>query len=63
MTPAELEDRFHRVLDAAGHERSSVRHVKAGTEWFSTTLELLDTLVEILYLDVESFDAVDENSA
>ena len=62
MTPAEIEDRFHRVLDAAGHERSSARHVKAGTEWFSTTLELLDTLAEILHLDVESLEAPDDTA-
>lgn len=56
MTPAEIEDRFHRVLDAAGHERSSARHVKAGVEWFSTTLELLDTLAEILSIEIESLE-------
>jgi hypothetical protein len=56
MTPAEIEDRFHRVLDAAGHERSSARHVKAGVEWFSTTLELLDTLAEILAIEIESLE-------
>jgi len=60
LAPAEIEDRFHRVLDAAGHERSSARHVKAGVEWFSTTLELLDTLAEILGIEIESLETSED---
>ncbi len=53
LTPAEIEARFHAVLDAAGHERSAATHTKAGKEWFSTTVELLDTLANAMSLTVE----------
>jgi hypothetical protein len=56
MEPAQIEDCFHRVLDAAGHERSSSRHSKAGIEWFSTTLELLDTVADVMGIDIDTLE-------
>lgn len=57
LTPQEAEARVHQVLDAAGHERSAARHTKAGLEWFSTTLEFLDTLAHVMGLQVEKLDS------
>lgn len=56
LTPEEIETRFHLVLDAAGHERSAARHTKAGIEWFSTTLELLDAIALAMGLQVEQLE-------
>lgn len=56
LTPEEIETRFHLVLDAAGHERSAARHTKAGIEWFSTTLDLLDALALAMGLVVEQLE-------
>jgi len=52
MTPKELEDQFHRLLDAAGHGRSEAKH--AGKEWFTTNLEFLDAIATAL--GCEPFD-------
>ena len=49
--PFDLERKFHKLLDAAGHPRS--RANAAGREWFSTSLEFLDTVADILGLTVE----------
>jgi hypothetical protein len=49
--PFDLEKKFHKLLDAAGHPRS--RANAAGREWFSTSLEFLDTGTDILGLTVE----------
>lgn len=43
----ELERTFHRLLDAAGHERS---RTGSGREWFATTVEFLDTVADVLGL-------------
>jgi hypothetical protein len=56
LDPAAIEERFHRVLDSAGPERSAARHSKAGVEWFATTLELLDTLAAAIGLTVERLE-------
>jgi hypothetical protein len=37
---------FHRILDAALHDRSSAKFSKSGKEWFNTTLEFLDVLAD-----------------
>ncbi len=58
-TPEELESLFHAILDAAGHERSSTEHTKAGVEWFSTTLTFLDTFASSLEVSIESLDEDD----
>jgi hypothetical protein len=42
LGPADIEERFHRVLDDAGIERSAARHSKAGIEWFAATVERLE---------------------
>ena len=56
-TPGELESLFHAILDAAGHQRSSTAHSKAGVEWFATTLAFLDTFAASLDVSIESLDA------
>jgi hypothetical protein len=50
FTPRELEARFHALLDAAGHDRSSGK--SAGREWFYTNLDLLDAVAALLELEV-----------
>jgi hypothetical protein len=50
LTPTELEARFHSILDAAGHGRSSGK--SAGKEWFYTNLEFLDGVATLLGLEV-----------
>jgi T5orf172 domain len=50
LTPKELEDEFHRLLDAAGHGRS---HAKlSGKEWFTTNLEFLDAIASALTCEI-----------
>jgi hypothetical protein len=46
MKPSELESLFHRILDAALHDRASARYSKSGKEWFNTTLEFLDVIAD-----------------
>ena len=46
----DLERKFHKMLDAAGHGRSNGR--RAGKEWFYTNLEFLDSVAELLSLEV-----------
>ena len=44
--PRELEGKYHQLLDAADHPRGP-----AGTEWFATRLEFLDTIAQVLGLE------------
>lgn len=44
--PAELERKYHQLLDAADHPRGP-----AGKEWFATRLDFLDTIAQVLGLD------------
>ena len=46
----DLERKFHKMLDAAGHGRSN--GMRAGKEWFYTNLEFLDSVAELLSLEV-----------
>lgn len=46
FTPNQIESLFHRILDAALHDRSSAKFSKSGKEWFNTTLEFLDVLAD-----------------
>ncbi|MGH4010637.1 MAG: GIY-YIG nuclease family protein [Pseudonocardiaceae bacterium] len=50
----EAEKAFHKLLDAAQHDRSEGSG--AGREWFSTTLEFLDAIAEALKLQVLAAD-------
>lgn len=50
--PMAAEAKFHRLLDAAEHDRSQGKSV--GREWFATTIEYLDTIAEVLGLEVKS---------
>lgn len=57
-----IERKFHRLLDAAGHagpRRASVERQAGGTEWFATSLEFLDSIAEVLELEVVELDAVE----
>lgn len=47
-TPSELEKAFHRLLDAAGHERS---WGSGKREWFATTTDFLDEIAAVLGLE------------
>lgn len=49
LSPAELEDTFHELLDAAGHSRATGRH--AGRDWYATNLEFLDAVAHALQCD------------
>ena len=61
LTPADIEARFHTVLDAAGHQRSAAINTRAGMEWFSTTLELLDAIAGAMGLEVEQLEDADDH--
>lgn len=50
LTPKELEDEFHTLLDAAGHGRSDSKH--SGKEWFTTNLEFLDAIATALNCNI-----------
>ena len=47
----ELERTFHRLLEAADHDRSKAR--TGGTEWFLTSLRFLDEIALVLHLEVQ----------
>lgn len=61
MNIEDLEKKFHSTLDRVGHERSAARRTKAGTEWFATTLDAIDAIAELLELQIERYEATDEN--
>jgi len=50
MSPRDLERKFHRLLEGAGHGRADSRH--AGKEWFATNLDFLDTIAESLECEI-----------
>lgn len=50
IRPRDLERKFHRLLEGAGHGRAEARH--AGKEWFATNLDFLDTIAESLGCEV-----------
>jgi hypothetical protein len=47
---ADLEKRFHSLLEAADHDRSAAR--TGGTEWFLTSLKFLDEIGSTLNLKI-----------
>ena len=51
-TPSELETSFHRLLDAADHDRSDPK--RAGRDWFHTSLEFIDEVAHQLGCSVSS---------
>jgi len=61
MNLDEIEKKFHSTLDRVGHERSSARRTKAGTEWFATTLDAIDAIAELMDLQIERYEAADES--
>jgi hypothetical protein len=50
--PVALENKFHKLLDAAEHVRSSGTAV--GKEWFTTTVEFCDTIAAVLGVQVHN---------
>lgn len=60
MDIEDIEKKFHRTLEKVGHERSSARRTKAGTEWFATTLDALDAIADLIELQVERYEKTDE---
>jgi hypothetical protein len=50
--PFDLAERFHELLDAAGHQRSNSDD--SGSVWFSTSLDVLDLFAYILSLTGEA---------
>lgn len=49
-TSADVERTFHRLLEAADHDRSKAR--TGGTEWFLTSVKFLDEVAATLRLEV-----------
>ena len=47
---ASVETDFHRLLEAADHQRSVAR--TAGREWFVTSTRFLDEVARVLHLPV-----------
>ena len=53
---ASIERRYHRLLEAADHDRSTAR--TGGTEWFLTSVRFLDEIADTLELPIrEVIDA------
>lgn len=48
----DLEKKFHKLLIAAGHSKTTAR--SGGSEWFATTVEFLDQIAQTLELDIEN---------
>jgi len=46
----EVEGTFHRLLEAADHDRSKAR--TGGTEWFLSSVKFLDEIAATLKLEV-----------
>lgn len=53
LAPAELERKFHTMLEAAGHTHPDADRRVRGIEWFATTEVFLDAVAELLGADVE----------
>lgn len=51
VPPRDLERLFHRLLRAADHDRDSGTSA-GGVEWFETSTEFLDTIADVLGLEV-----------
>jgi T5orf172 domain len=50
-----VESKFHEVLTNVRHERASAKFTKSGTEWFATTLVALDTIAQLLNLEIKEY--------
>jgi len=42
----EIETEFHKLLEAAGHNRATGKH--SGRDWYATNLEFLDAIARVL---------------
>jgi len=54
---ADIEGRFHRLLEAADHSRNTAR--TAGREWFVTSTRFLDEVAKTFNLEVEVVNPTD----
>lgn len=61
MNIDEIEKRFHSTLERVGHERSTARRTKAGTEWFASTLDAIDAIAELMELSIESYETEEDS--
>jgi hypothetical protein len=48
---SQVERKFHRLLEAADHDRSTAR--TGGTEWFLTSVRFLDEIASTLHLNID----------
>ena len=51
VSNSELEKKFHRILQSAGHNRTESKH--GGKEWYATNLDFLDEIAEMLGLQIQ----------
>lgn len=51
VSNSELEKKFHRILQSAGHNRTESKH--GGKEWYATNLDFLDEIAETLGLKIQ----------
>jgi len=51
LSNTELEKKFHRILQSAGHNRTEAKH--GGKEWYATNLDFLDEIAETLGLNIQ----------
>ena len=54
LSNADLEKKFHRILQSAGHNRTEAKH--GGKEWYATNLDFLDEIAETLELEIQGND-------
>ena len=54
----DIEAIFHRLINAAGHERSGAN--RSSKEWFKTNLEFLDTIAVGLGCNITKNDPPEE---
>jgi hypothetical protein len=59
-TSQRFEHTFHRLLEAADHDRSTAR--TGGTEWFLTSIRFLDEVARVLGLDVREITELGDPS-
>ena len=58
ITLSEVEKKFHSLLEAADHDRSTAR--TGGTEWFLTSLKFLDKIAETFDLKITNNANIEE---
>ena len=59
LSNSDLERKFHRILQSAGHNRTEAKH--GGKEWYATNIEFIDEIAETLGLDIQGNDITHES--